>query len=212
MAIGSTVQLLDNVYADMCEEALDIFCNLYWPCSFTNSNGRCCNMKSGHNPKGHQNSAGKIIAAGDYQSSFQCEEYVDEWINDIRRNLERIQQEVYQITFYQDSLSEADAASKVHLRNMNEFYKNVGDVFKFVSHSTCFSCLRELPEHPLPCGHILCGPCVKSYGRQAEKTVIKIDSCPLHVEDTEFLADLEFPWMIKIKPLYAGTRILSLDG
>ncbi|KAE8449132.1 hypothetical protein EG329_008516 [Mollisiaceae sp. DMI_Dod_QoI] len=208
--LGSTVQLLDDIYADMCDEALDNFCNMYWPCAFRNAYGQCCNVKSGHNPKGHQNSTGKILAAGDYRSDFHFDDYADEWINNIRLNLEQIQQQVHEMMFRHASLTEPDAAAKIHRRVMNEFYKNVGDVFQFVSHSTCFSCLRELPEHPLPCGHVLCTPCVKSYGRQAEKTVMKLDSCPLHVVETEFVAD--FPWKIKIKPLYAGTRILSLDG
>ncbi|KAH8667562.1 hypothetical protein BGZ60DRAFT_564753 [Tricladium varicosporioides] len=208
--LGSTVQLLEDIYADMCDEALDNFCNMYWPCSFRNANGKCCNMKSGHNPKGHQNSNGRILATGGYESNFHFDDYADEWINNIKVELEKIQQEVHSTMFRHPSWTEPDAAAKIHRRMMNEFYRNVGDVYQFVSHSTCFSCLRELPEHPLPCGHILCTPCVNSYGRQAEKTVMKLDSCPLHAVDTEFVNG--FPWKIKIKPLYAGTRILSLDG
>ena len=204
------MQLLDDIYADMCDEALDNFCNMYWPCSFRNQYGQCCNMKSGHNPKGHQNSTGRILGAGEYKSDFHFDDYADEWINNIRLELEKIQQQVHEIMFRHQSLTEPDAAAKIHRRVMNEFYRNVGDVFQFVSHSTCFSCLRELPEHPLPCGHVLCTPCVQSYGRQAEKTVMKLDSCPLHYVETEFVN--EFPWKIKVKPQYAGTRILSLDG
>jgi len=167
-------------------------------------------MKSGHNPKGHQNNTGKILAAGGYESNFHFDDYADEWINNIRVHLEKTQQEVHELMFRSPSLGEPDAAARIHRRMMNEFYRNVGDVYHFVSHSTCLSCLRELPEHPLPCGHVLCTPCVKSYGRQTEKTMLKLDSCPLHVDETEFITD--FPWKIKIKPLYAGTRILSLDG
>jgi hypothetical protein len=167
-------------------------------------------MKSGHNPKGHQNSAGKIIGAGGYQSDFVFDDYADRFIDEIRTNLKKIQQEVYDLTFRRKRLTEEEAASEVHRQYMNLFYQNVGDVYHFVSHSTCFSCLRELPEHPLPCGHVLCTPCVKAYGQQYEKTVIKLDYCPLHLGETEFLND--FPWRIKVKPLHAGTRILSLDG
>lgn len=204
------MQLLDDIYADMCDEALDNFCNMYWPCSFRNQYGQCCNMKSGHNPKGHQNSTGRILGAGEYKSDFHFDDYADEWINNIRLELEKIQQQVHETMFRHQSWTEPDAAAKIHRRVMNEFYRNVGDVLQFVSHSTCFSCLRELPEHPLPCGHVLCTPCVQSYGRQAEKTVMKLDYCPLHYVETEFVN--EFPWKIKVKPQYAGTRILSLDG
>jgi hypothetical protein len=140
----------------MCDEALDNFCNMYWPCSFRNSYGECCNMKSGHNPKGHQNSSGKILAAGGYQSDFDFDNYADEWINNIQQELGNIQREVYSTTFLRESLTEAEAAAKVHRRIMNGFYQNVGEVFQFVSHSTCFSCLRELPEHPLPSLYPMC--------------------------------------------------------
>jgi hypothetical protein len=170
-------------------------------------------MKSGHNPKGHQNNTGKILAAGSYQSNFTYDDAsADEWYNNIRHNLERIQQDVYRETFHLNYTSEADAAARVHQAVMNEFYQNIGDgdASKFVSHSTCFSCLRELPEHALPCGHVLCNPCTKAYGTQPEKTIVRLDSCPLHVSDTQFLAG--FPWKIVTKPLYSGTRILSLDG
>jgi hypothetical protein len=209
--LGSIIQLLDDVYADLCDEALESFCNMYWPCSFSNEHGRCVNMKSGHNPKGHQNRAGKIIAAGDYKSKFDFHTYADVWISNISHYLEKIQKEVYAASIHDDSLTEPEAAARVHCKTMNDFYRNVGDnVFQFVSHTTCFSCLRELPEHPLPCGHVLCTPCVKSYGRQVEKSVFQLGFCPLHVAETEFVA--EFPWRVKIKPLHAGTRILSLDG
>jgi hypothetical protein len=168
-------------------------------------------MKSGHNSKGHQNSAGRILASGRYQSDFDFDKYADVWINNISHYLEKVQKEVYAASIHDDSLTEPEAAARAHCKTMNEFYRNVGDnLFLFVSHSTCFSCLRELPEHPLPCGHVLCTPCVKSYARQVEKSVFQLGFCPLHVAETEFVSG--FPWKIKIKPLHAGTRILSLDG
>lgn len=191
----------------MCYEALEIFCNQYWPCGFHHSRfGPCSNVKSGHNPKGHQNSGGRIIAAGEYESTFDVDFYWEPWIDDIRQNLEQLQERVH-IKSVERPLTELDAAAIVHEEVMYDLYQNLEHVYKFVSHSTCFSCLRELPEHPLPCGHVLCGPCVEAYGQKTSKTELKLDYCPLHRWDTMY-----FPWKIKVKPVYAGTRILSLDG
>ena len=181
---------------------------MYWPCNFKNRHGRCCNMKSGHNPKGHQSSDGKILAAGEYQSDFQADNYADEWIENLRHNLDDIQRSLQDALTRLPHMTEQEAASRLHREIMNDFYIRLGRVSNFVSHSTCFSCLRELPEHPLPCGHVLCAPCVEAYGIRCDKTLIRMKACPLHVYETQWLS----PWQIRVKPLYAGVRILSLDG
>jgi hypothetical protein len=77
--------------------------------------------------------------------------------------------------------------------------------------------LREMPEHPLPCGHVLCTPCVRTYSeldmkregmQQKDKNFIRLDRCPLHLRYLRFTD----PWFLKFKPDLAGVRILSLDG
>jgi len=147
-------------------------------------------MKSRHNSKGHQDSAGRILALGGYQSDFDFNKCADVWINNISHYLEKIQKEVHAASIHDDSLTEPEAGARVHCKTMNEFYRNVGgNVFLFVCHSTCFSCLRELPEYALPCGYMLCTPCLKSYARQAKKSVFQLGFCPLHVAETEFVSD-----------------------
>ena len=106
--------------------------------------------------------------------------------------------------------NELDAITDLHSHNVNHFFQRLGGASNFVSHSTCFCCLRDLAEHPLPCGHILCSACIKHYGRQHAKVaeLFTIDACPLHEFDTKFPT----PWEIQFKPPSAGVRILSLDG
>jgi len=65
----------------------------------------------------------------------------------------------------------------------------------------------DVPEHPLPCGHVLCTACVKAYGTQAKSTV-SLPYCPLHREATRWAK----PALIKFKPAGAGVRVLALDG
>lgn len=66
---------------------------------------------------------------------------------------------------------------------------------------------QDVPEHPLPCGHVLCTACIKAYGKQ-KKTSIIVSCCPLHRESTMWAK----PVLIRFKPIGAGVRVLSLDG
>lgn len=78
---------------------------------------------------------------------------------------------------------------------------------QFTSHSTCFSCLLQPSEHPLPCGHVICSPCLRALGTARGKSAIHIKQCPLpHVEGGTF------DWHVQVMPLAAGPRILTLDG
>lgn len=76
------------------------------------------------------------------------------------------------------------------------------------SHSACFCCLFEPPEHALPCGHILCTPCIKDYGQLRSKTEVEIHGCPIESR----VVHRYQTWRIHLKPETAGVRILTLDG
>jgi len=168
-----------------------------------------CNVKSGHLPKGHQSVTGKIIGVGGYQSDFDHREYGIKWINKISTRLQELQSRFFELSHTLKERSEGSIAAELHKNSINDFYRSLGnDVTLFISHSTCFSCLRELPEHALPCGHVLCLPCVRDYGMRVSKTTIEVKRCPLHLWDTLW----DPPWTVTIKPACAGVRILCLDG
>ncbi|KAK9426461.1 hypothetical protein SUNI508_02902 [Seiridium unicorne] len=211
--MGTAAQLLDDAYAEPCIQALHRFADMHWPCAFRRGNStreedRCCNVKIGHNPKGHQNSRGAIIGHGSYQSSFDATTFGGEWSHLIRENLLKLQNSVFELGQTLPGRTELQVAGLIHRERINEFYKSLGSASNFVSHVACFSCLRELPECALPCGHILCLPCIKTYGKKTSKTTIEITRCPLHVQDV--IADP--PCIIPVKPARAGVRILCLDG
>ncbi|KAI3316635.1 FabD/lysophospholipase-like protein [Xylariaceae sp. AK1471] len=208
--MGTTVQLLNDAYVEFCELALEEFANLYTPCSFVSPrHGRCCNVKSGHLPKGHQSVAGKIIGAGGYQSDFDYREYSTKWIDKISTRLQELQSKFFELSHTLKEHPESSIAADLHKHAINDFYRSLSnDVTLFSSHSTCFSCLRELPEHALPCGHVLCLPCVREYGIRASKTTIELKRCPLHLRDTFW----DPPWVVTVKPAHAGVRMLCLDG
>ncbi|EWY81854.1 hypothetical protein FOYG_16063 [Fusarium oxysporum NRRL 32931] len=206
--LGTTDRLLSDVYIEFCEYAIKVFSDIYLPCEFENSRGKCCNRRLGHSPKGHQNEFGKIIAPGSYQSSFQRQQILEEWLASIRCHLQDIEAKFDEQTHQYSHLSNATIAADMHLQEINRFYSTIGGASNFLSHETCLACLRELPEHALPCGHILCNPCVLAHGKKISLTAIVLEKCPLHYTETFW----EPPWQINVKPPHAGVRILCLDG
>jgi hypothetical protein len=195
-------------YEQYFDTALADFCELYWPCDYENERGgRCSNVSSRHSPKGHQNARGRIIGTGSYQSSFSSILYGPNWRKLLLQKIHNLQ--TIAQSSQQGSVPNATDYIRIHGQNIASFYRGLGSAQNFVSHATCFCCLMEFPEHPLPCGHILCTNCVKAFGVcSPNKISYKFYSCPLHPE----VARWERPCVVRFKPDYAGTRILSLDG
>ncbi|KAH8736463.1 hypothetical protein BGZ61DRAFT_527409 [Ilyonectria robusta] len=121
--LGTTERLLNDVYAEFCEYAVKQFSDLYLPCSFENSRGRCCNKRLGHSPKGHQNDLGKQLAPGSYESAFQPHEFQAEWLNLIWKYLQRMEAKFDDQSHTHAHISSADIASSLHRDEINEFYK-----------------------------------------------------------------------------------------
>lgn len=191
-----------------CQDAYDDFCDRYWPCNFESKRGRCVGVQQGHNDKGHQNAAGRIIATGDYQSSFSETQCEDRWISGLQQEMNRIQTLKEESRFGRSNANMDSLASHLHRRLMVEFYDSVRPASYFMSHSTCFCCLRELPEHPLVCGHTLCTLCVRAYGVEKDPGRFEISECPLHPHEERWKP----PISIQFKPTLAGVRVLCLDG
>jgi len=150
-----------------------------------------------------------LISTGVYQSAndFSEKSFETEWHGMLNDNLEHIREQMDRMITGEIAMEEELAAEVLHLKRMNEFYSNLGDLSSYMNHSACFCCLRELPEHPLPCGHVLCSPCVKSYARRKNRVTYGMESCPLHEANK-----WDQEWEIPIKPHLAGVRILTLDG
>jgi hypothetical protein len=204
---GPVEYLFKQYYLDHCDYALEDFCGLFWQCSYRSErNERCVNYKEGHS-KGHQNEKGRIISTGAYESDFSPDSFQDEWLQLLQADIHKLQDDLgNRLIRYRDH-TEKTLASELHQEVMKTFYSRLGGAENFKSHATCFCCLREPPEHPLPCGHVLCTPCVYAYGRQQPPSEVYMDHCPLHNLNT-----FGRPWAIKFKPPLAGVRILTLDG
>jgi len=221
-------------YLDHLDAALSDFCDRHWPCEFViygvkrgqlplhlnamefpaemhrqTRLSRCVNVRSGHGSKGHQLPDGKVFAAGDYVSEFSFENNQDEFHVNVFFRLEFLLEKLAERT--NKGESQDIAAAEIHRDDvMAHFYSDgpKGGVRTVHSHSVCFTCLFEPPEHSLPCGHILCTPCVKTYGRVKSATLIEVYECPMEVS----AIGRSQPWTIHLKPGAAGIRVLTLDG
>jgi hypothetical protein len=170
-------------------------------------------MASTHE-KGHQNSQGKIIAAGAYTSRFRADRYYPTWRKNIKTAIGVIHRDLLDQQSRGDrGVPEEQHLLKLHSDLMDQLYETIGSAGDFLSHSTCFCCLMQAPQHTLPYGHVLCSPCIRSYGQQSSekkenKFVFKMDNCPLHPAETKW----QPPCIIRFKPDHAGVRLLCLDG
>ncbi|SMR43927.1 unnamed protein product [Zymoseptoria tritici ST99CH_3D1] len=207
------VEELFSSYEKFFDWAMGEYLEMHYPCSYVSADGtrQCMLVKARHLPKGHQDEQG-IIATGDYQAAFDSN-FLQTWKAQLRAAVATIQRdfqyELEQITEKGEihTISEESLALDLHIDYLNTFFEAVGPASSISSHATCFCCLMDVPEHPLPCGHVLCTACIKAYGKQKRSSVV-VSCCPLHRESTNWAK----PQIIKFKPAGAGARVLSLDG
>lgn len=200
-------------YLEHIDAALENFCDQHWPCEYLKPGTlvRCVNVRSGHGAKGHQAANGKVIAAGDYISNFSFFRYHQTFRLDVYNNLRQLLTEAQRQTLILDNPERA--AATVHReRVLSVFYQHItaGSPLTgiYTSHTACFCCLFEMPEHALACGHVLCTSCVRIYGHSRGQNEIELTDCPI---DSCFRGSNHGSF-IHLKPKTAGVRILLLDG
>lgn len=231
--LGTAEQIFPQ-YLEHIDAALENFCDRHWPCEFVKpgGGGRCVNVRSrfahysengilyfilknssfvgGHGSKGHQLKNGKVLAVGGYVSQFSFERHREEFQQEIYIRLTGLLAEL-RSRMEHDDRPEAQAAAEIHKDSvMVHFFNHSarGQSNNFISHSACFSCLIEPPEHALPCGHVLCVLCLKAYGNLKGETRVEITGCPMD----KLITKQPQSWRILLKPAAAGIRILTLDG
>ena len=187
---------------------LEKFCDSYWPCSFVDRYGRpCVSTKQGHDPTEHRCLKGKVIGNGSYVSGFTATSYGPEWICFLKEEINACREEYWEaLDEFPLDVSNERIVSSLHLEQMNDYFGDLGSATSYVSHTSCFCCLVDIPRHPLPCGHVLCHNCVREYGEKNHNGV-QLNYCPLHTYTT-----FSPPWEITLKPDHAGVRVLCLDG
>jgi hypothetical protein len=170
---------------------------------------QCVNVRSGHGAKGHQLKDGRVFAVGGYVSDFSFTSYQKEFHKNVYFRLHHLLEQLADCTNRGEIRH--IAATRIHRDDsLSTFYGNrtKEEARAFQSHSVCFCCLFEPPEHALPCGHVLCAPCIKSYGRIKINNLVEMHECPLELNTPGRCQTLT----LYLKPESTGVRILTLDG
>ncbi|KAK5102797.1 hypothetical protein LTS08_003597 [Lithohypha guttulata] len=203
--LGTAAQVLPE-YLDHFDEAIEEFCDKFWPCEFVTLKGRCVNVKAGHK-KGHQSRKGEVLGTTAYQSSFTASAYRHEFLDDIYAHLNELLEDLAAESKSMASIEQEVAARLHRTKILGPFFRHLGGAQKFISHSACLACLVGPAEYSLPCGHVLCKPCLTDFGNVKGPTLVEMRFCPLHDNETS-----HFRWPVTIVPPNAGIRILTIDG
>lgn len=195
-----------------CNEAADEYWQMYWPCQYTHEHwGRCGNGPHGHQHHQRRDKSGKPVGGkivpGTHDPSHNSQELQDKFRHLVEEALSRLAPK--SVDKLDGTPKSLEMISGIHLQEANAFYKKLGIVDDLVSHSTCLVCLDGIPEHCLPCGHVICSDCAKSSGECTGSGFVKLECCPLLKHRDQFWSE---SWIGCIKPRRAGLRILSLDG
>ncbi|KAI1771432.1 hypothetical protein F4818DRAFT_454557 [Hypoxylon cercidicola] len=212
---GSASQIFPK-YINHLDDALENFCDQHWPCEFVKqkTRSRCVNVRSGHS-KGHQSADGEVFATGDWVSNFSFDQYKTVFRDWVYCCLVQLLNELAahaQIS----SDTEEQVAAHIHKTMIlarvfsHSKYNDAGAKSHayMVSHTACFCCLFGQAEHFLPCGHVLCSACVRTYGKSRDSSRFEISECPFE----DVTTGSGYSWMIQLTPKSAGVRVLALDG
>ncbi|KAJ4183357.1 hypothetical protein NW755_009848 [Fusarium falciforme] len=191
-----------------CDEATEQYWMKFWPCSYfiETPEGRqqCVNAPSGH--PHHQ--GGKAVKGGDkgHVSSHTLEQLQEKFRHRVEKAFVELRSKLKNHSDDHERLREA---SKIHLVQARQFYESIGNTDELVSHLTCLVCLDGVPEHSLPCGHVICRACAEAAGESTPGGIVTLQACPLQDHRKDYWLR---GWVGYIKPSQAGLRILSLDG
>ncbi|KPA37715.1 patatin phospholipase [Fusarium langsethiae] len=102
-----------------------------------------------------------------------------------------------------DRLRQGETAVSVHrsaLITRSDRWENIK------SNKTCFSCLTQVPQHKISCGHWICENCLQAFGEsgKADPYLFSLTHCLLDGKVTNLL--------VRIRPPTAGHSILCIDG
>ncbi|KAH8703381.1 hypothetical protein BGW36DRAFT_457672 [Talaromyces proteolyticus] len=167
-------------------------------CWFHDGRNYCRCIRDGHT-KGHYDAKNQFIGCGNYESP-----YTEESCIQFEKKIIELSNEIILSGSVSSRLEFQINKHTTILKNERSFW------LKTFSNKVCFSCLVEVPEFRLKCGHRICRACVKIFGKQAKQEFIyQLDSCILCSEGSYN----DNPYAtIQLKPTGAGARILAIDG
>ena len=205
-----------NTYGESCTTAVINILNNHWPCGFRGRGGRPCVNVSAKHTKGHQSAGGGIIGAGGYRPIGAIVDDGADSGGDVSRLVaERFRGVVkgeYEKFFTGLGSGPPSRSAAVQMRrdvlasgDFTQMWNSPSGGCS--SHMTCFACLFSPPNHPLPCGHVICESCAEDFSEHYEGCFV-LRICPLCPRGGLG----QRPWTLKREPRQTAPRILTLDG
>lgn len=197
-------------YSDICRDGVLSFYKEHAACDDKQDEERCICRANTHDD-GHRYPSGKVrkgqfepreIMNHVVQIKNQIRsEFLDQYHTLCRRSHELRRPTADDIIKHRRKMF-ADAVGARNDTSNARLWSNIQ------SYKTCFTCLRMIPDHALPCGHALCENCAKDFGTpsQSHESVVEIEKCVLCLQTW---AEKQ---LVRTKPRCAGVRILTLDG
>lgn len=205
---ASYAEILRHNFHDGIRGAFDQFIGRWLRCGFRDSKHACYVVKNAHQ-KGHQNKDGKVFSFGDYVQLFDPDATFESWMESIEKHLKQLKA---QLNRSGADREEPDIVWQSHLRQVANLYKALPSLGNSINYATCLCCVNKIPDHALPCGHVICDDCAKALGddKTGDGLKFELSFCPLHTESTRPV--WRPPVIIRFKPKDSGARVLCLDG
>lgn len=168
-------RVTEKVWAQ-CDEAAELYWMKFWPCNYPiktpKGHQQCVNAPYGH--PHHQ--GGKAVEPGNHSARHSLWELQNEFRSLVERTFYALKSRLRHLSDSHERLKEA---STIHLGRTRKFYKLIGGIDKLASHLPCLVCLDGVPEHSLPCGHVICRECAKATGDATPGGFVTLQECPL---------------------------------
>jgi len=197
-------------YSELCKNAIKEYHDTRAPCEFkkrshiSGKEYQCIKKRRTHFDEHRLLRYAGVddVLSGSFQTGFVQEQFV--WQGQVLSKLKEMESNIQN----GDQKYVRQRTATQHRSYLLGFVGKIGIEIGYISHTTCLSCLMEVPEHTMPCGHVICSACVQDFGRIENGSTLVMDSCPLH---------RELQWtgsraLATLNPQFAGTRILALDG
>ncbi|KAF2158446.1 hypothetical protein M409DRAFT_31046 [Zasmidium cellare ATCC 36951] len=194
-------------YLPPLTRAVEVFFQEHYPCWYRSSDRRrsCKLVRARHSSKGHQDDAG-IFAAGEFVSDILIS-WPAQWASHIF-NTSAVRTIRHELDIRRvRGLTERDAIVDLHLDRLNSFHENVCPASDVTSHAICLCCNLGAAEYPLPCGHVLCGTCIREVG-ESNGSAVLMRCCPLHRESTRW----RDATIVRFLPAGVAPRVLLLEA
>ncbi|KAF2192481.1 hypothetical protein K469DRAFT_745903 [Zopfia rhizophila CBS 207.26] len=188
----------------LCETAFKQYEGRYQQCSFKFPGGLPCCIRPAITHTHHQ-SANGVRARGAF---IPKRRYSPKWMSGTRQHF---------IEYYRALVTNDGSIKQPNHKPLRciararregllqRYYRQWGQIR---SNKTCLACLQNVPENVLPCGHAYCVLCVQELGAESKdyESAWVMDHCSL------CWTSQRNPHLVRLKPWFAGVRILTLDG